>query len=156
VARFDVTDPAHPKLGTPERVEVAGSPALSPDGHWIAYHSAESGRDEVYVRPFHGSGAKYRVSTDGAGYSGFGWAPAGHRLYYVSLDNHIMAVDYEDKGDAFVASTPRMWSEQPIGSTVFPRNFSVSADGNRFVVMPPRMAAGDSGSAHVTFVLNFL
>ena len=156
VARFDTTDPDHLKLGAPEQIEAGGSPAFSPDGHWIAYRSPESGRDEVYVRRFHGSGAKYRVSTDGDGYSGFAWAPSGRRLYYVSPDNRIMAVDYDETGDAFVASTPRVWSAQPIGSTVFPRNFSVSADGNRFVVMPPRTPVGDSGSAHVTFVLNFL
>ena len=157
VARFDATDPNHVTLGAPERVDVeVGSPTLSPDGHWIAYRSPESGRNEVYVRRFHGSGAKYRVSTDGEGYSGFAWAPAGHRLYFMSLDQHIMAVDYEEQGDAFVASTPRVWSAQPIGSTVFPRNFTLSADGNRFVVMPPRTATAVSGSPHVTFVLNFL
>ncbi len=53
---IDVSDPDHPKPGkadpflrTPSN-EI--SPAVSPDGHWIAYQSDESGNDEVYVRPF--------------------------------------------------------------------------------------------------------
>ena len=31
-------------------------PMFSPDGQWLAYWSNESGRDEVYVRPFPGPG----------------------------------------------------------------------------------------------------
>ncbi len=40
-------------------------PAFSPDGQWIAYNSDESGRWEVYIRPYPGPGGKWRVSTDG-------------------------------------------------------------------------------------------
>ena len=46
-----------------EFFESAG--ALSPDGRWIAYHSDESGRQEVYVQPFRGPGAKWRISREG-------------------------------------------------------------------------------------------
>ncbi|HKD10757.1 MAG TPA: protein kinase, partial [Thermoanaerobaculia bacterium] len=53
-------------LSTPF-VEV--SPEFSPDGQWIAYTSNESGRFEVYVRPFPGPGGKWQVSTDGGGVS---------------------------------------------------------------------------------------
>lgn len=67
-----------------------------------------------------------------------------------------MAVDYEEKGDAFIASAPRVWSPSSIGTSVFPRNFSISADGKRFAVMPPRSAPAAEGSVHVTFVLNLL
>jgi predicted Ser/Thr protein kinase len=40
-------------------------PRISPDGHWLAYVSDESGHDEVYVRPFPGGGAHVQVSADG-------------------------------------------------------------------------------------------
>src|SRR5262249_32637623 len=40
-------------------------PRLSPNGRWLAYESDESGRNEVYVRPFPGSGSRWTVSKDG-------------------------------------------------------------------------------------------
>src|SRR5262249_33976650 len=41
------------------------NPQVSPDGHWLAYHSNESGRSEVYVQPFPAGGAKVQISTQG-------------------------------------------------------------------------------------------
>ncbi len=38
---------------------------FSPDGRWIAYHSNESGKNEIFIRPFPGPGGKYQVSTTG-------------------------------------------------------------------------------------------
>ena len=40
-------------------------PTVSPDGQWLAYHSDESGQNEVYVRPFPGPGGVSTVSVDG-------------------------------------------------------------------------------------------
>ena len=40
-------------------------PIFSPDGRWLAYQSNESGRPEVYVRPFPGQCGKWQVSTTG-------------------------------------------------------------------------------------------
>ena len=40
-------------------------PEFSPDGRWMAYVSDESGRDEVYVRPFPGPGGKWLISQGG-------------------------------------------------------------------------------------------
>ena len=39
--------------------------ALSPDGHWIAYVSNESGRSEIYVEPIPGPGGRRQMSSDG-------------------------------------------------------------------------------------------
>jgi hypothetical protein len=41
-----------------------GSPMFSPDGSWIAYISSESGRNEIYVRPFPGPGGKWQISAE--------------------------------------------------------------------------------------------
>ena len=58
---------------------------FSPDGHWIAYASNESGTFEVYVRPFpFTAGSRQSVSTEG-GYSPR-WRPDGKELFYVSPD----------------------------------------------------------------------
>lgn len=64
--------------------------ALSPDGKWIAYESTETGRDEVYVRPFPNSqDGKWQVSTLG----GFNpkWSHSGEELFYVSADEMTAA-----------------------------------------------------------------
>ncbi|OVE78773.1 hypothetical protein BVY01_04520 [bacterium I07] len=56
------------------------SPAISPDGHWIAYVSDKTGRSEIYMTPYPGPGREELVSTQG----GVGplWAPDGRELFY--------------------------------------------------------------------------
>ncbi|MFM8535017.1 MAG: TolB family protein [Acidimicrobiia bacterium] len=59
--------------------------AFSPDGRWIAYTSAEGGRDEVYVRPFPNvADARWQVSTSGG--SAPRWSHDGRELYYLSTE----------------------------------------------------------------------
>ena len=41
------------------------APRFSPDGHWLAYVSNESGRYEIYVQAYPGPGGKLQISTDG-------------------------------------------------------------------------------------------
>jgi hypothetical protein len=58
-------------------------PAVSPDGRWLTYHSAETGRREVYIRPFPDTeGRKIQVS-DGGGRAAV-WAHSGRELFYVT------------------------------------------------------------------------
>lgn len=53
---------------------------FSPDGRWIAYQSNESGRTEIYVKPFPGSGGRSQVSTDGG--TNAQWGRDGRELFY--------------------------------------------------------------------------
>ena len=120
---LDLTDPEHPKPGKPEVFlrTPAGETfsAFSPDGRWIAYSSDESGRAEVYVRPFQSSsGGKWQISTEGGGYPF--WSRDGRELYFLSLDSHIMVADYTAKGDSFEAGKPRVWSETQVGEQLCP------------------------------------
>jgi eukaryotic-like serine/threonine-protein kinase len=83
-------------LKTPFR-EVYGS--FSPDGRWVAYHSNESGRPEVYVRPFvppgeagtdaRAAGDQWQVSTAGGTFPM--WGPDGRELYYLNPAGEMMA-----------------------------------------------------------------
>ncbi|HEV3215605.1 MAG TPA: protein kinase, partial [Vicinamibacterales bacterium] len=63
---------------------------FSPDGHWLAYTSNESGRDEIYARPFPDSGGKWQLSTGGG--SQPRWRPDGKELFYVAADAKLTAV----------------------------------------------------------------
>ncbi|HEY4979207.1 MAG TPA: protein kinase, partial [Candidatus Acidoferrum sp.] len=104
-------------------------PMFSPDGHWIAYSSADSGPPQVYVVPFPQSGGKWQISTDGGAEPR--WSKTGHELFY-SKGQQIFTVSYLVDKNSFVASKP-----QPLFDGIamrFPYTaFDVSADGQHFV-----------------------
>jgi serine/threonine-protein kinase len=83
-------------------------PDFSPDGRWIAYSSDESGRDEVYVRPFSGAGQLVRVSREG-GVQPL-WARDSRQLFYRWQDQ-MWVVDVRTDGH-FAVSPPRMLFQQ--------------------------------------------
>lgn len=58
------------------------SPAISPDGRWLAYASNETGRFEVYVQPFPAGGRRLQVTTGGGALPQ--WAQDGHEILFVS------------------------------------------------------------------------
>jgi len=62
--------------------------ALSPNGKWLAYHSDESGRSEVYVTAFPGPGGKWQVSNGGGG--SVSWSADNKQLYYTIGDKLMM------------------------------------------------------------------
>jgi serine/threonine-protein kinase len=160
---LDVSDPDHPKPGKPELFLGTPfneqEPAFSPDGRWIAYTSNESGRSEVYVRPFpggapYGSG-KWQISTGGGAHPI--WSRNGRELFYESPDNHIMTAAYSAKADSFAADKPRPWSNTQIFAPVPVRwNVDLAPDGQRFAVIPrSETTTEQKGSVHVTVLLNF-
>ena len=59
-----------------------GGPAISPDGRWLAYNSNESGRVEVYVRPFPDLNGRWQVSTEGGVEPR--WSRDGAQLFFIS------------------------------------------------------------------------
>ncbi|HUB83446.1 MAG TPA: protein kinase [Bryobacteraceae bacterium] len=156
---LDLSDPDHPKAGSPEPFLQSPSeklvPMFSPDGRWIAYRSNESGRFEIYVQPFPaGRGGKWQVST-GGGLYGI-WSDNGRELFYETPDYRIMVVDYKVTGDSFVPGKPRLWSEKQLS---YPgnSNLALAPDGKRFAVFPMPEADGlEKGTVHVTFLFNFL
>jgi len=105
-------------------------PALSPDDRWLAYTSDESGRREVYVRPFPGMGARWKVSTEG----GFSprWSRSGRELFY--RDGHDLMVVAVDGSKGFAAGRPRALFEDTIPPWLN-GGYDVSPDGQRFVTM---------------------
>lgn len=117
-----------------------GSAKFSPDGHWIAYSSDESGREEVYVQPFPGPGPKIQISNAG-GYDPV-WRRAGGDLYYRS--GKKMMVVAIVTAPALRASAPRVlwqgtYSDGAASSCGMPgvssSNYDVTADGQRFLMV---------------------
>jgi len=107
---------------------------FSPKTRWIAYASDESGRFEVYVRPFPATNEQWKVSV--AGGTQPEWSRDGKELFYVAADRKMMAVPIGTDGDTFTAGTPQALFnvEIPEGSAPYPTDYAVSADGRRFLV----------------------
>jgi eukaryotic-like serine/threonine-protein kinase len=127
-------------------------PMFSPDGRWIAYISNESGRYEVFVRPFPGPGGKWQIST-GGGFEA-AWSRTRHELFYRAPDQRIMVVSYTVEGDSFKADKPRLWSEQPIVALPRLRQFDLHPDGERLVAAVP-VSQAEEKLDKVTFIFNF-
>ena len=104
---------------------------LSPDAHWIAYASIESGRPEVYVQSFPPAGGKWQVSTDGGAQPR--WRRDGKELYFMSPDRKIMAVDVK-LGTTFEMGTPKALFQTRVTNFTSPNRYDVTADGQRFLV----------------------
>ena len=121
---------------------------FSPDGRWLAYASDESGKYEVYVRPFPGPGGKWQISAAGGGQPV--WNRNGKELFYVSADNKLMAVDVKaDSG--FEASTPRALFDVHLKNATGWR-YDISPDGQRFLA---NTVVGEARANLITLVLNW-
>ena len=131
------------------------APVFSPDGHWIAYASNESGTFEVYVRAFPDKGGRQQISSGGASYPM--WSRGAKELLYETLDNHIMVAGYTVRGDSFVWEKPRLWAEKSIGGAVNNiKNVDLAPDGKHIVaLMPVQSQEAQTDQNHVTFLLNF-
>ena len=113
---------------------VVSWPAVSPDGRWLAYCSDETGRFEVYVRPFDRPETAKRQVSASEGYAPR-WAPDGRELYFVDSTNDLIAVSVLP-GTAFTFGTPtRLFSMNPFAFTT--TLFEVSPDGRRFLMSRP-------------------
>jgi len=126
-------------------------PMFSPDGRWLAYSSNESGRDEVYVRPFPGPGSKWQVSTGGGLYPT--WSRTKRELLY-SVSGQIMVAPYVVEGDLFRAEKPRLWSNGRHLVRGLSRMFDLHPDGTR-VALPPVEQAPGVKQDKLTFLFNF-
>ncbi len=118
---------------------------ISPDGHWMAYFSDESGRNEVYVQSFPTPGNKYQVSTSGGG--GPNWSRDGKEMIFAGADGSAMIVNVETQ-PAFKASTPQVLlkvRQDAVGGAGSP-------DLQRFIVVLP---VGEAAPTSIVLDLNW-
>jgi len=121
---------------------------FSPDGRWLAYASDESGRYEVYVRPFPGPGGKWQISAAGGGQPV--WNRNGKELFYASADGKLMAVDVKaDSG--FEAGTPRPLFDVHLKNATGWK-YDISSDGQRLLA---NTVVGEAKANLITLVLNW-
>lgn len=139
--------------GNPDFSEFA--PAFSPDGHWLAYVSNETGESEVYVRPFPGTGVKKKVSSNGG------------RLPVWRGNDEILFIEGppggrpSEVGGTVMAAPVRTSPTLDVGSAVplfsVPEHLqllmhSVSKDGDRFI----GLQAVEQAEPRIMLVLNWI
>jgi Tol biopolymer transport system component len=111
-----------------------GQGKFSPDGHWIAYVSNESGNNQVYVRNFPPGGGKWMVSINGGTQPR--WRKDGKELFYLGPANKLMAVQVKSDGTNFEVGTAVPLFEANIAG-VGPNSgggYVVTHDGQRFLL----------------------
>ena len=128
-------------------------PTVSGDDQWLAYVSDESGRREIWIRPFpETQSARWQLSTDGGMEPR--WSTDGRTLYYRSLDGQQIRVVDLSNGPSRALPRPSISLPDDKDYEVNPRNwlFDVAADG-RFVMV--ERAGGGDVSGDLILVQNF-
>ncbi len=110
-------------------------PAFSPDGRWLAYASDESGRWQVYVRPYPGPGGRMQVSADG-GLEPL-WSGDGKELFFRTAD-HMMVVSVAENDGLVFGRQQELFEDsflRPSRISADVHSYDVSADGSRFLMI---------------------
>jgi Tol biopolymer transport system component len=117
-----------------------GGARFSPDGRWLIYVSSETGRNEVYLRPFAGTARRWQVSTEGGTQAV--WNPNGKEIVYRNGDA-MMAVEISTSPEVKL-SPPRVLFEgrYAYGGGITIPNFDISRDGQRFIMVKDESTAG--------------
>ena len=130
---LDLRSPANVNtfLSTPSN-EVQGR--FSPNTRWVAFASDESGRFEVYVRPFPAASGQTPISI--AGGTQPEWRRDGKELVYISAAGKLTAVPVTTDGATFSAGAPHALFDVdvPEPNEPYPTHYAVTADGQRFLV----------------------
>lgn len=134
-------------LASPSR--NLGGVDVSPDGRWVAYNSAESGKLQIHVDAFPGPGPRYQVSIDG-GLSPI-WRGDGRELFYMAFGGEtqgdaevrVMAVDVALQPTTLAFGKPRQLFAGRYSVNGPARGYDVSRDGQRFLLLKPRERKAD-------------
>ena len=147
--------PAAPFLLASSTPSVAVA-RLSPDGHWLAYVSGETGKEEVFVRAFPSGEHRVQVSHDGGAEPI--WCADGRELVYLSRKGTFTAVPLSVEGGVVRLGPASPLFQAPlVGSssvgTLARNQYDVTSDGQRFLVNVP---AADPSTMPITVVVNWL
>ncbi len=130
--------------------------SVSPDSRWLAYEAYDSGRVEVYVRPFPDvNSGRWTVSTNGG--TRPIWAPSGEELVYVSPTGALMRVGVA-RGASWVATTPTQVVKE--GYYTIPQwwglSYDISPDGQQFLMLKEGGIDGTAAPASIIVVQHWV
>jgi serine/threonine-protein kinase len=142
-----------PIVASPKFEERAAT--LSPDGRFIAYQSDESGRDEIYVRPFpRADDGRWQLSA--AGGSEPLWSHGGREIFFRASSGELMAVPVTTT-PSFSLGTPRaLFPTKEFARAAAYRAYDVTPDDQRFVMLRTLDDSATRQSSQLVFVDNWL
>ena len=107
---------------------------FSPDGKWVAYQSNDSGREEIYLRPFPGPGDRLPVSVGGG--QQVRWAPSGGELFYLAADQQLKSVPlrFSPQGTIVIGEPVALFRVESERALPSRQQYMVASDGQRFLV----------------------
>jgi Tol biopolymer transport system component len=128
-----------PATGDGQPLEIVKPPSpksklytyrISPDGHWVAYDSDESGQSEIYVTSFPEGKGKWRISSNGGAYPV--WSGDSKEVFYRGLTDDILVCPVVPKGTELdVGTAQRLFHAAQPGTGI---SFDVTSDGKRLLV----------------------
>ena len=143
-------DPSKGLGASPARIEPLlqttfneSNAEISPDGHWLAYQSDESNQNEIYVRPFPKvSDGRWQISTSG-GITPV-WARSGRELFFRNGPT-LLSVAVQTT-PTFSAGNPTKMFEGRYAAAGIGRNYDVSLDGQRFLMIKDSATTDDKAT----------
>lgn len=135
------SDPV-PFAADPHNETVA---AFSPDGRYVAYQSNETGRNEVYIRPFPGPGARTPVSTGGG--AEVVWARNGELFFRRISDHMIMALPVTTSPTLTIGQPQALFRLAGLQYGVSAPRYAVTADGKRLLMNAVDLRVDQGGTA---------
>ena len=118
---------------------------FSPDGHWVAYSSDESGQLEVYVAPFPWTGAKWQVSNGGGVLPR--WRRDGKEIFFLRMGSaSTFAADVDAHGSSFEVGAMRtLYNVNNLSPNTAGQQYAITANGQRFL----QITTGDGGKGRL-------
>ncbi|WP_348260610.1 protein kinase [Telmatobacter sp. DSM 110680] len=126
---------------------------FSPDGHWVAYTSNESGQSEIYVIPFPSASNKGRWLVSRGGGVMPRWRRDGKELFFISPDWKMMAAAVTTS-PTFQSMTPHALFDTEMvdtGIRTGPMSWDIAPDGKRFLIISENSA----GTSSLNLILNW-
>jgi serine/threonine-protein kinase len=148
-------------LGATKRTEPllpatfpADNGIISPDSHWFAYESNESGQYQIYVRPFPNVNAGLRQVSSGGGRSPV-WEPRGRELFYLDGNGFLTTVPVQTS----TATTFNFGKPTKLLNTKYftaaVRTYDISRDGQKFLMIKDAPVANQPTPISIVVVLNW-
>jgi Tol biopolymer transport system component len=128
---------------------------ISPDGRWLAYEANDSGRFEIYVRPFPDvHSGHWTVSNEGG--TRPIWTQSGQELVYVSPTGALMQVGVQ-RGPSWTATKPTLVVKEGYftNPSWWGRSYDISPDGQRFLMIKEGGIDGTMATPTIIVVLNW-
>jgi len=123
---------------------------LSPNGYWMAYQSNESGRHEIYVRPFPDvENGRWQISMEGGTWPA--WSRDGRELFYTDGDGYLVAVPVDADRAFRHGRAERLFASRYFNGQGF-RAYDVAPNGRRFLMLKD-VAGSDSSIAPAPLIV---